>query len=117
MVFPAIKRFAERLKQRCDLEFQWSKTLAYGEELRELPDYAMPGIRLAGEEVEGEFLEGLMVYGAPVGSRAYIDHKLREVARAIVEDSRKAEEVLGGDRQALWSTLRQSIIQRFGYLQ
>ena len=58
-----------------------------------------------------------MVYGAPVGSPAYVDHKLREVAREIVGDSRKAEEVLGGDRQALWSALRLSIHQRFGYLQ
>ena len=34
-----------------------------------------------------------------------------------MEDSKKAEEVLGGDRQALWSALRLSITQRFGYLQ
>ena len=58
-----------------------------------------------------------MVYGAQVGSSAYVDHKLREVAREIVEDNRKTKEVLGGDRQALWSALRLSISQRFGYLQ
>ena len=94
MVFPAMQRFARRLKDRCELDFQWSKTLAYGEQLTQLPEYAMPGIKLAGETVGDVFLEGLLVYGAPVGSRAYIDHKLREVARAIVADSQKAEEVL-----------------------
>ena len=58
VALPAMAKFGGRLKERCDLEFQWHKTVVYGEELEELPAYAMPGIRLAGEEVGGGLCQG-----------------------------------------------------------
>ena len=45
-------------------------------------------------------------------SDQYITHKLQEVAD---NDANKTKEVLIGNRQALWTALRLSISQRFGY--
>ena len=46
-------------------------------------------ITLAGEEVDGVFEHGFIMYGVPVGSDAYCRHKLMEVANGIVRDGQK----------------------------
>ena len=65
--------------------------------------FTMEGISMAVEEVEGDCLRGLMVYGVPVGSPAYVTYTLRDVAREIIEDAKKTREVLGHDHQDLWT--------------
>ena len=116
VVFPAILRYAEEIWERCSLQLQWRKTVVYCGD-RELPVDTPPGISLAGEKVGENFLPGLMVYGVPVGSPAYITFKLREKAKVIVEDAEKIKKALASDRQGLWSALRLSLVARFGYLQ
>ena len=65
VALPTMAMFGGRLKERCDLDFQWDKTVVYGEEMMELPPYAMPGIRLAGEEVGGSLPRALWSMGRP----------------------------------------------------
>ena len=56
-----------------------------------------------------------VLYGVPVGSDSYCSHKLMEIAKKIQEDAKKTAALLSSDRQALWSALRCSIVQRFDY--
>lgn len=116
VVLPAVQRYSEEIWARANLQLQWTKTKMYSL-TADLLDYTPPGITLAGEEVGGVFERGVMVYGVPVGSPAYVTHKLRERAGTITADVRKIAVVLRPDRQALWSALRLSMNQRFGYLQ
>ena len=69
---------------------------------------APAGLVLAGENVNGDFLRGLMVFGMPVGTDQYVSFKLNEVADQIISDAKKVQEVLASERQALWSALRLS---------
>ena len=116
VVLPAVQRFAEEIKERCGLTLQWRKSRVFCWQ-GEVPPYASPGLTLAGEQVGETFLRGMMVYGVPVGTPEYVTFKLKEVAARIVKDADKTREVLKGDGQALWSVLRLSIAQKFGYLQ
>ena len=75
----------------------------------------MPGLTLAGEIVDGEFLRGFICFGIPLGSDAFISHKLEEQANEIIDDAEKAKEVLSSDYQSLWTALRLSISTRFQY--
>ena len=115
VVIPAIERFAAEIRERCQLQLQWSKSVMYCKE-GVLPLAATPGLSLAGELVEWQFLHGLMVYGVPVGSDEYVTHKLKQQMQIIVEDAEKARALMGTDRQALWACLRLSVSQRFQYL-
>ena len=56
-----------------------------------------------------------MVFVAPVGSVQYRYHKVNEKAQKTIEDAEKIRELLLADRQALWSAVRLSTNQRFGY--
>ena len=55
----------------------------------DLPAGTPEGLTLAGEEVDGVFEHGFIMYGVPVGSDAYCRHKLMEVAKRIVSDGQK----------------------------
>ena len=70
-----------------------------------LPAGVHAGLNVAGEEVDGVFRRGFVVFGAPVGEEEYVDRKLTEVVTRIMKDARRTVEVLGRDRQALWCTL------------
>ena len=83
-----------------------------------LPDYTPPSISLAKEEVDGVLQQGVMVFGVPVGSPAYMKHNfMRERAGTIAANARRIALVLRQDKRALWSALHLSMTQRFGYLQ
>ena len=116
VVLPAVKKYSEDIWARANLQLQWTKTKMFSLTAA-LPDYAPPGITLGEELVSGVFERGVMVFGVPVGSPAYVTYKLRERAGIITADARRIAVVLRSDRQALWSALRLSMTQRFGYLQ
>ena len=99
-VLAALQQFATDIKQRCDLEIQWSKTVLYTRE-GDVPAGAPPGLKLAGDRLADTLYRGLMVYGVPVGSPEYVTLKLREKAAEIVTDADRAREVLALDRKAL----------------
>ena len=114
VVLPAVQTFAESIRERCNLELQWSKCKVYQRE-GELPSYTPAGLTLAGERVEGHFLRGFMCFGIPIGSEAFITHKLQEQAQEIIADAEKAREMLSSNYQSLWTALRLSISTRFQY--
>ena len=114
VVLPAIERFSENIRARCNLELQWTKCKVYMRE-GQLPPNTPAGLTLAGEEVGGEFLRGFQCFGIPVGSEAYITHKLQEQANQIIEEGEKARKTLGSDYQSLWTVLRLSLASRFQY--
>ena len=104
MVFPAIEKFAENIRAKCNLELQWAKCKVYLRE-GELPP----------ETPDGLTLRGFLCFGIPIGSEAYVTHKLQEQANEIIKDGERARQVLGSNYQSLWSTLRLSIANRFQY--
>ena len=114
IVFPAVEEFGREVRERCLLVWERTKTEVFNWE-GDLPAGTPEGLTLAGEEVDGVFEHGFIMYGVPAGSDAYCRHKLMEVAKRIVSDGQKTAELLSGERQSLWSALRCSISQRFDY--
>ena len=114
VVLAAVREFATDLQERCCLSLQWSKSEVFAWR-GELPEEAPPGLGLAGEDVEGFFRRGILVYGIPVGEDEYVSKKFRERAEDIVRDAEKTANVLVKHRQAFWSALYLTISQRFMY--
>jgi hypothetical protein len=114
IVIPALLEFQREVKERCGLTLNMKKTKVFSWD-GEVPAGSPAWLRLAGEEVDGEWLQGFLCYGCPVGEDRYVSFKLKEVADRILADAARSVEVLGRDRQALWSALRASINQRFDY--
>ena len=114
VVLEAVLRFQEDLRQRCSLTQQWSKTEWFAWS-NQLPPHAPPELKCAGVLVDDEFQPGFMCYGIPLGAERYVKHQLQSKAEEIADDAVRTMEVLSGDRQALWSVLRLSILTRFEY--
>ena len=74
-----------------------------------MPDGCPDGITLAGKDVDGVFQSGFLCYGVPVGTPQYATSQLWERAQKIMKDARKTVDVLGGEMQALWASLKWSI--------
>ena len=114
VVLAAVASFKEEVFERCCLRLQLDKSSLfswYGQR----PVGTPADIQMAGGMVEGRFLPGFLCYGSPVGCDEYVELKLTEIAVKILEDAQKSVEVLHLDRQALWTSLRASIAQRFDY--
>ena len=113
ILFPAMPRFAEAVLLHCNLHLNLSKCEIFCWS-GELPADALPGMTLAGMEVDGEWESGCLVYGVPVGTDRYVaamlDIKVEEIARKATTTCK----VLEGEAQALWAVLRLSILQKFG---
>ena len=114
VVIPAVLRFQREVWDRCHLRLQWGKTQLFSWD-GHLPADAPVGLTLAGEILEGEFERGFEIYGIPVGSDKFVQHKLKQKAVAIARDAVQTAGLLSGDRQALWHSLRLSISHRFDY--
>jgi hypothetical protein len=114
VVLDAVRRFGEEVKEQCLLELEWSKSEVFSWD-GVLPAGCPDGITLAGEEIEGTFQPGFLCYGVPVGTPEYATSQLFERARKIAKDANSTVELLGGERQALWASLKWSISQRFDY--
>ena len=114
VVLQAVAQFQLEVWERCHLRLQLDKSSLFSWE-GDLPDDTPPEIQLAGCVTGDRFLRGFICYGCPVGEDEYVSVKLKEVADKILEDARKTTELLQQDKQALWSSLRLSISQRFDY--
>ena len=114
VVLAAMASFKVEVLERCCLRLQLDKSSLFSWD-GDLPEGTPADIQLAGEMVEGRFLRGFLCYGCPVGEEEYVGFKLRKIADRIMEDAQKTVEVLQLDRQALWSSLRASVAQRFDY--
>ena len=114
VILDAVRRFGEEVREQCLLELEWSKSEVFSWD-GVLPAGCPDGITLAGEEIEGTFQPGFLCYGVPVGTPEYATSQLFERARKIAKDANSTVELLGGERQALWASLKWSISQRFDY--
>ena len=114
MVLPAVEEFARQVEEHCLLHWERTKSEVFTWD-GDLPPGTPAGLTLAGEDVEGNFEPGFVLYGVPVGSDAYCSFKLMQIAKTIKEDAQKTSNLLSSDRQALWSALRCSIAHRFDY--
>ena len=114
VVIPAVLEFMIKIKSRCGLQVQLSKSQIFSWDGL-LPAEAPQDVELAGKMVDGNFEVGFNCYGVPMGTPAYRTSELREKAEVIVADAEKVEDLLCGEKQAMWSALRLSIYQRFGY--
>lgn len=114
VVLPAVERFRIEVRRRCNLQLQLYKTFLFCWE-GGLPPGTPADVELAGEIVQGTFRRGFVCFGCPVREDEFVSHKLMKVADRIVTDMGKAVDLLTGDRQAVWTTLRASIAHQFGY--
>ena len=80
-----------------------------------MPANALPGMTLAGMEVDGVWESGCLVYGVPVGTDRYVAAMLDTKVEEIARNAARTCKVLEGEAQALWAVLRLSILQKFGY--
>ena len=114
VVIPAVVNFKTEVEQRCGQQLEWSESEIYCPQ-GVTPEGVPDGLSTAGEVRDGRFLKGLMCYGVPIGEKMYVEAKLSDKVDKIVSDAKKAVEVLGNNKQALWSCLRLSISTRFDY--
>ena len=70
---------------------------------------------LAGELVDGQFEPGFVCYGVPISSDSYVAAMLDKKVAEVAEGARKAQELLGDERQGLWTLLRASLKFQFEY--
>ena len=115
VVIPAVVRSAKAIWDRCHLQLQWNKSHIFSWSGL-LPEGSPEGVELAGKEVDGVFEVGFDCYGVPMGTNNYVTSELMVLAREIAEDAKKTRELLATNKQALWSTLRLSTVQRFQFL-
>ena len=86
ILFPALLRFAESVKEHCNLRLNLSKYEVFTWS-GQLPAQTPPGMNLAGAVVEGEWEVGCLVYGVPVETDQYVSHmleaKVEEIAKQL----------------------------------
>ena len=110
-VFPAVAAFAAAVEARCGLLLVTSKSEVYCRE-SVLPRNALPGFTLAGTEVGEQWENGFICYGVLVGSDTFVKAKMMEKVEEVASKIQRARQVLGGERQGLWTVLRQSFNQQ-----
>ena len=80
-----------------------------------LPPYSIPGMPLAGQEINGRFEPGMLVYGVPIGTGQYVESMKEVKTEEIVKEAMQACKVLAEENQSLWTTLRLSTQQKLAY--
>ena len=99
-LFPAVARFSRSVEERCGLMLVPSKSEVYCRDGR-LPPACLPGISLAGMEVDGTWENGLICYGVPIGSDNFVKAKLNLKVAEVKKGTARAIQVLSGEKQAL----------------
>ena len=114
LVFASVDEFARNVEQRCGLKLVPSKSELFSRD-GTLPPNCLPGVALAGKLVEGQWENGIIVYGVPIGSDSFVKSKMKEKVEEVRRSSLRAVQVLGGEKQALWALLRQSFVQQLDW--
>ena len=114
VVFPALEKFARDVRSRWSLVWEKTKTEVFTWD-GVLPEQATPGLRRAGATIDGVFEPGFLCYGVPIGTRKYVEHMLDMKIEDIAKGAKNATNVLGEERQALWTALRMSLSQQLDY--
>ena len=97
VVFKAVEEFGREVRERCILHWERTKTEVFTWE-GGLPVGTPHGLTLAGDQVDGTFEHGFLMYGVRMGSDAYCKDQLMKIAQGIVSDGQKAAELLSGER-------------------
>ena len=114
VVFPALDKFWAEVGEQCGLTLQRQKTEIYSQDgVR--PEEAPEDLPMAGVQLNHGFQPGFIVYGVPVGTDVYVHNMLIKKVREIKESAEKACDLLGGERQGLWTVLRASYKFQFEY--
>ena len=113
-LFPAIERFGNQIRENCGLELEPAKCEVFSWK-GSIPPQAPPEYKLSRELVGGSWEQGLVVYGVPIGSDKFVEHKLDRKVEEIAASAARCGEVLEGEAQCLYSVLRLSIQQQFDY--
>ena len=114
-VFPALEQFATRVRDKCLLHLQVTKTEVFCWQ-DELPACTPLGMKRAGVKVGDQWLLGFLCYGIPVGTSDYVKHMLSEKVQEVREEVYRVKEVLGEeDGQAIWSILKCSFSQKLDW--
>ena len=114
ILFPAIARFAQDIKEKHLLELQVVKTEVFSWSER-LPPEAPADMKVAGVQVEEVFHPGMIVYEIPVGSDMYVQHMLDSAVSDIASEVMQVQEVLAGESQAVWSILLSSLAHKLDW--
>ena len=110
-VYPALETFTERVKSECGLVLQRAKTEVYCRDEKDL----QPGLKRAGEMIEGVWQSGMICYGVPIGSDQYVRHLLDIKVNELEGQAAVISKVLGDERQAMWAVLRSSVAHKLDY--
>ena len=114
ILFPAISKFAEDIKDRHLLQLQVTKTEIFSW-TGQLPPEAPPDMKVAGIKVRDRFYPGMVVYGIPVGCDEYVQHMLEETVDEIASEANKVKDVLIGESQAMWGVLSSSLMHKLDW--
>ena len=114
VIFSALEKFARDVKSRCSLVWERTKTEVFTWD-GVLPEQATPGLTRAGVTVDGVFEPGFLCYGVPVGTQKYVEYMLNRKIEDNAKGAKNVSNVLGDERQALWTALRLSLSQQLDY--
>ena len=114
ILFPAIQRFEEKIMEECNLALQRSKCEVFTWS-GERPEGCIPGFLQAGEEVDGRFESGFVCVGAPLGTDRFVGEVMRRKVEELRVEANRTVELLGEEKQALWTVLRASFSHKLEY--
>ena len=115
VVFPAVARFREAIRENCGLNLRLSKSLIYTRS-GVLPPEAPEGMERAGVQEEGgQWLPGFRCNGLFIGSDAYVRHMLGQVAARVCKEVDQVMHLLRNDSQAAWVTLSTAMAHQLDY--
>ena len=113
-VYATLESFSADVHEHGGLELQRSKTevLCMG---KDLPPNTPEGLVRAGKTIDGEWEPGIICYGVPIGSDAYVSHMLSAKMDEIEQEADQILTVLEDEKQSLWSVLRSSLSHKLDY--
>ena len=115
IVFPALDTFATKVREKCLLHLQVTKTEVFTWS-GILPPEAPQNMSRGGAQVGDTWFPGFLCYGIPVGTKEYCKHMLMKKVHEVREEVDKVKKVLGeNDSQAMWIILKCSLAQKFDW--
>ena len=114
ILFPALEKFAQNVQQQCLLVWEKTKTEVFYWD-GNMSEYCTPGLTRAGVVIDGSFEPGYLCYGVPIGTDKYVEHMLEEKMIDVTKSAKNSIEVLGDERQSLWTVVRLSLSQQLDY--
>ena len=95
ILFPALERFASKVREKCLLHLQVTKTEVFTWS-GDLPPEAPQDMARAGVQVGEVWHPGFLCYGIPVGTRQYCQIMLMEKVQEVRGRGGQGQAVAGG---------------------